>query len=323
RNPPLDGVPVPSGSHANVVNHSLEMMGGLVLGVTVRGPDRSTGGVRDAERRRLRLAVRVDSGGTDDEPFYGYALAGDSGPAARTSPSAPLIPGPTLVLKRNQPVAITVINELPERTAVHWHGIELESYFDGVPGFAGNDKHIAPVIAPRDSFVARFTPPRSGTFIYHPHADEVRQQTAGLSGALLVVDDPATYDASHEIVVLVSTPRQAAEGNVVYVNGSKSPEARDLRAGEKYRVRLINIHTFRPSMIVRIVADSATPTWRAVAKDGMEFPPERAVVGPAVQQMGNGETFDFEFVPPVPGDLRLTVSSAGGALLAKLPLRVR
>jgi FtsP/CotA-like multicopper oxidase with cupredoxin domain len=266
------------------------------------------------------LVARVDSGGTPAEPFYGYALGEPTGIAARTS----LIPGPTLVLKRGEPVAITVVNELPEATAVHWHGIELESYFDGVAGFSGQGKRISPVIAPRDSFVARFTPPRSGTFIYHPHADEVRQQMAGMSGALLVVDDPKAYDASHDIVVLITTPRTRTETpDVVYINGSKSPDGLELRAGETYRVRIINIHTFRPSMIARIVGDADTLTWRAVAKDGMDLPAARAIVKPAVQQMGNGETFDFEFVPPNARELRLTVSTGNGILLATLPLWVR
>ena len=81
-------------------------------------------------------------------------------------------------------------NELPEPTAVHWHGIKLESYYDGVAGYSGDGRRITSAIPKDGSFEARFTPPRSGTFIYHTHVDEVRQQQAGLSGALLVVDDP-------------------------------------------------------------------------------------------------------------------------------------
>jgi hypothetical protein len=42
-----------------------------------------------------------------------------------------------------------------------------------------------------------------------------------------------------------------------------------------------------------------------------------------VQQMGNGETYDFELAPVTPGDLRFTVSSGVGALLASIPIRVR
>jgi FtsP/CotA-like multicopper oxidase with cupredoxin domain len=157
----------------HVKNHALEMMGGLVMGIEVRPKSTVVARPNDGPRRRLRLVARVDSGGTDSEPAYGYVL--QDGTSTRPNRS-PLLPGPTILLKRGEPVSITVVNELPEATAVHWHGIELESYFDGVAGFSGGSGKISPAIAPRDSLEARFTPPRAGTFIHHPHADEVRQQ---------------------------------------------------------------------------------------------------------------------------------------------------
>jgi FtsP/CotA-like multicopper oxidase with cupredoxin domain len=297
----------------------MEMMGGLVMGIEVRGSDTYLAAEPGA-RRRLRLVARVDSGGTDAEPAYGYALQEGSAHAPSSRPS---LPGPTILLKRGVPVGITVVNELREPTAVHWHGIELESYFDGVAGFAGAGRHIAPAIAPGDSFEARFTPPRSGTFIYHPHADEVRQQQAGLSGALLVLDDPSTFDAASDIVILITVPRTERDEDRVLVNGSTTPKTLDLRAGERYRLRIVNIHTYRPSMIVRVLRDSALVSWRAIAKDGMDLPAGRATNRSAVQQMGNGETYDFELAPAMAGNLRLTVSSGVGVLLASMPIRVR
>jgi FtsP/CotA-like multicopper oxidase with cupredoxin domain len=218
-------------------------------------------------------------------------------------------------------VTITVKNELPEPTSVHWHGIELESYFDGVAGFSGDSSVVSPVIPPGGSFEARFTPPRSGTFIYHPHADEVRQQQAGMSGAIVVVDSLAKYDPTHDIVLLVSTPRRNADAGTVLLNGTNRPLGRELRARERYRFRLINIHTARPSMIARLMRDTSVVTWRAIAKDGMDLPSELATVRPAAQQSGNGETYDFEVVPDA-GDYKFTVSSAAGVLLVSMPLRV-
>jgi FtsP/CotA-like multicopper oxidase with cupredoxin domain len=178
-------------------------------------------------------------------------------------------------------------------------------------------------ILPADSFNADFTPPRSGTFIYHPHADEVRQQEAGLSGAIVVVDSPDKYDPEHDIVLLVSTPRRSVDANTVLLNGTNKPTDRELRVGERYRLRLVNIHTARPSMIARLLKDSTIVTWRAIAKDGMDLPADQATVRPAMQQSGNGEAYDFEFTPTAPGDLRFTMSSAAGLLLVTLPLHVR
>jgi hypothetical protein len=68
----------------------------------------------------------------------------------------------------------------------------------------------------------------------------------------------------------------------------------------------------------------STPVmWRAVAKDGMTLPVDQATMRPAVQQMGNGETYDFELAPTAPGELRFTVSSGQGVLLVSQTFRVR
>ena len=96
-----------------------------------------------------------------------------------------------------------------------------------------------------------------------------------------------------------------------------------MRVGERYRLRVVNIHTARPSMIARVMRDSTALTWRAVAKDGRDLPQDQVTVRPAVQQLGNGETYDFEFVPSAPGDVNFTVSSAAGSLLVTMPIHVR
>ena len=321
RSRPFDGSPLPAEQLVHTMNHARDMMGGLVMGIEVRGREAPAVVAQSGVRRKLRLVARVDAGtGREAEPAFGYVLQEG---ATSSPPQSPLLPGPTILLKRGEPVSIMVVNELPEATSVHWHGIELESYYDGVAGFAGAATHIAPAIAPRDSFEARFTPPRSGTFIYHPHADELRQQTAGLSGALVVVDDPATFNAANDIVVLLSVPRLEADSRVILLNGSATPAPREMDVGEHYRLRIVDIHTFRPSMIVRLMRDSTLATWRAIAKDGMDLPPQSATVRPAQQQMGNGETYDFEFSPTTLGGYRLEVNSVAGALLASMPIRVR
>ena len=319
RNPPLPGAPpAPVATH-HTVDHAREMMGGLVMGVHVRprGSMRVTS--EPAAVRRLRLIARVDTGGTDREPAYGFALEEPGRPLR----PATLLPGPTIVLKRGEPVSITVVNELPEATAIHWHGMELQSYFDGVADFAGHPGRIAPAIAPRDSFEARFTPPRAGTFMYHTHVDEVRQQKAGLSGAMLVLDPAATHDPATDLTFLITTPRLEANSQLISINGSLAPPPIEMRAGVRYRLRVLNLHTFRPSMLFEVWKDSALVSWRAVAKDGAELPAPLATVRPSRQQLGNGETYDFELVPAVSGEMRITVRAAAGALLASIPIRVR
>ena len=320
RNRPLDGTVTPALPAHHVMNHALEMMGGLVLSIDVKPRRREAAIANTVATRNLRLVVRSDSGGTATEPAYGYAL---HDPANTTTGTSPLLPAPTLVLTKNEAVAITVVNELPEPTAVHWHGIELESYYDGVAGFAGRNGRIAPAIAPGDSFVARFSPPRAGTFIYHPHADELRQQQAGLAGAIVVLEPGQQFDPELDIVLLLSAPRREAETATIFLNGTNTPAAKEWRVGQRYRLRFIDIHTYRPSMTTRLLRDSTVQRWRAIAKDGMDLPSDQSTVRPAQQLMGNGETYDYEFTPTHAGNLRLTVWAGNGTLLVSMPITVR
>src|SRR5213076_1956517 len=94
---------------------------------------------------------------------------------------------PVILLHRGEPTGIWVINRSPVPTAVHWHGLEIQSPFDGVAGVGGYSGSPAPAIMPGDSFLVRVTPPRSGSFMYHTHMQEVFQQSGGLWGSLLVL----------------------------------------------------------------------------------------------------------------------------------------
>jgi FtsP/CotA-like multicopper oxidase with cupredoxin domain len=260
----------------------------------------------------------MDEGGTAEEPAFGFVLDG-----VAHAQGTPLLPGPTLLLKRGEPVSVTVVNQLQEPTSVHWHGIELESYYDGVSGFGGDGQHVSPSIVPGGSFEARFTPPRSGTFIYHTHLNDTRQMRAGLSGPLIVVDDPATYDARHDVVLMITAPRKQTDNAKVLINGSLAPAPLEFEAGRQYRLRFINAHTNRPAMRMRLLRGDKPLTWRSIAKDGMDLPADQSVEGPSEVQMGNGETFDFAFIPTEPGDIKLDVVSAVYLPLSSLPIRIR
>ena len=303
-------------------NHALEGMSGLVLGVEVepnghgdRGGDTTTGA-----RRRLRLLARP-AGGTDQQPYYAFTLheRGDEAAIDTTVRS-----GPPIILRRNEPVSIMVVNRTPEATAVHWHGIELDSYFDGVAGFSGSPRRLSPVIAPKDSFEARFTPPRSGTFIYHTHVDEPRQQPAGLSGALLVVDEDKSYDPATDIPVLITTPRiPEVARRAVLLNGATPGRPVELRVGVAHRLRLINITIGRPGISVEVMRDTSLVRWRALAKDGADLPDDGRVMRPARQLISIGETYDFELTPQETGNMQLMIRTAAGVIVGTMPLLVR
>lgn len=86
-------------------------------------------------------------------------------------------PGPTIEVVEGDKVRIFVTNRLPERTSVHWHGQRLPNGMDGVSGLT------QPPIEPGKTFVYEFEAKRPGTFMYHPHADEMLQMAMGMMGS--------------------------------------------------------------------------------------------------------------------------------------------
>ena len=85
-------------------------------------------------------------------------------------------PGPTIEVVEGDWVRIFVTNKLPEHTTVHWHGQRLPNGMDGVGGLT------QPAIPVGKTFVYEFEARRPGTFMYHPHADEMTQMAMGMMG---------------------------------------------------------------------------------------------------------------------------------------------
>src|SRR5262249_27580733 len=98
---------------------------------------------------------------------------------------------------------------------------------------------VTPPIDPGQSFVARFTPPRAGTFIYHTHWHNFLQLTGGLYGPLIVLRPEQTFDPETDIPVVISLGGAFDVKSPVLLNGSTQPEPLRMKAGVKYRMRLI------------------------------------------------------------------------------------
>ena len=187
-------------SEHTMADHMREGMAGLVIGITILPVD-----VPVHTSPKLSLPTRkIELVATDLPGFFGKAPGMSF--AIRKSGSAmmPTIPGPPILLVQGEPTAIRVVNRLREPLTVHWHGIELESYFDGVAGVSGSGERLMAPIAPRKSFVAQMTPPRAGTFIYHTHIDDVKQLSSGLYGPLIVLPPGEKFDPETDRVLLIS-----------------------------------------------------------------------------------------------------------------------
>ena len=93
-------------------------------------------------------------------------------------------PGPTIEVVEGDRVRIFVTNKLPEHTSVHWHGQRLPNGMDGVSGLN------QPAIPVGKTFVYEFVARRPGTFMYHPHADEMTQMAMGIQSMTMLLLHP-------------------------------------------------------------------------------------------------------------------------------------
>ncbi len=277
-------------------------MAGLVMGISVK-PSRGWKDPARENTRNLRLFIQEGIKRFDAPRALGFVLQRGEQPPAADSVE---IPGTLLVLTQHQPTDITVINRLKETAAIHWHGIELESYSDGVPGWSGAGRRLAPSTQAGDSFVARLTLPRPGTFIYHTHMNDIEQITSGLYGAIVVLPPGQRFDPERDHVFVAGW--DGTRGQFL-VNGEKSPPPLTLAAGAAHRFRLVGIGAATGGRFA-IMRDSTFMTWRAIARDGADLPPAQATMRRAQQYVDVGQTWDFEWIPE-PGEYILTADMFG------------
>jgi FtsP/CotA-like multicopper oxidase with cupredoxin domain len=214
-------------------------------------------------------------------------------------------PGPLLRVPEGTEIDATISNHLEQPLAVHWHGIELESYYDGIPGLSGSGQQLFKPIAPGGSFLVQLTAPRAGTFIYHTHIDDLKQLSSGLYGPLIVLAPGENFDPESDRVLVIS---RAGPGETpIWLNGSRSPEIASFKASQKYRLRIINIVPENPPVEISLKVAGIPVTWRPIAKDGADLPAGQREPRPAWLAIGVGETYDFEFRPDRAGELTLAV----------------
>jgi FtsP/CotA-like multicopper oxidase with cupredoxin domain len=111
-------------------------------------------------------------------------------------------PGPTIEVVEGDRVRIFVTNRLPEQTSVHWHGQRLPNGMDGVTGLTQKG------IPPGKTFMYEFVARRPGTFMYHPHADEMTQMAMGMMGMWITHpkdQNPLIDDVNRDFCFLLSS----------------------------------------------------------------------------------------------------------------------
>ena len=170
-----------------------------------------------------------------------------------------MLPGPQIRVREGDHVRMIVKNELPESTAVHFHGVELPNAMDGVPYIT------QPPIKSGQSFTYDFVVPNSGSHMYHSHHNSTKQVGLGLLGAFIVEPKVKTsHDNADVDYVLILN-----DGMHGYTfNGKSFPATEPIvcKLGQTVRIRYMNegmmIHPMHLHGIHQLV----------IAKDGWPLP---------------------------------------------------
>jgi hypothetical protein len=169
--------------------------------------------------------------------------------------------------------------------------------------------------------------------MYHAHIDEVREERAGLLGAL-IVRNPGTAPSPDEHVFFLKGSRRGDAAYPLEINGEPNPDTVVLRVGRPARLRIFNVSWTNPAPIVSItersdsalteLRDTSLVVWTPVAKDGRDLPAAARMPEPARQQVSIGETYDFDLTPTRRGTMRFEVRQNGPPhrLFIRVPLRV-
>ncbi len=214
-------------------------------------------------------------------------------------------PGPTIEVVEGDRVRLFVTNRLPERTSMHWHGQRVPNGMDGVAGLT------QPAIAPGKTFVYEFVAQRPGTFMYHPHADEMTQMAMGMMGfwvthprgphpAIVRVDRDFVFLLNaYDIAPGAAVPKTSTmtDFNIWTWNSRVFPGIAPLpvRLGDRVRIRVGNLSMTNHPMHLHGHSMEVTGTDGGAVPPGARWP--EVSVDIAVGQMRQ-----LEFTADAPGD---------------------
>ncbi|WP_027415154.1 multicopper oxidase family protein [Aneurinibacillus terranovensis] len=225
-------------------------------------------------------------------------------------------PGPVLVVYEGERIQIVLYNKLPESTSIHWHGLIVRNNVDGVPEIGSGVS-----VGPGEYYVYDFIIQQTGTFMYHAHANDAKQEMMGLAGMLISLPHHESM-VDREYVLLLqewsvqtgttmqdmmskNNREQASEKiysidpmsmdfNYFTINGKAFPDTQTMhvRYEERIRFRIGNLSMNSHPMHLHGHVFNVTAT------DGSPLP---VPYHKTTINVAPGETYDIEFLANNPG----------------------
>jgi FtsP/CotA-like multicopper oxidase with cupredoxin domain len=221
------------------------------------------------------------------------------------------VPGPTIRVTEGDTVEVNVTNSLDEPTSIHWHGLHVPNAMDGVAGVT------QPAIAPGETFSYRFIAPHAGTFMYHAHGPNSREQIDRGLYAPFIIDpaggDPVAPDA--EAILTLGNWMIPGDGGDDGMAGMEPAAAADPMSME-YTYFTINGKAFPATEglvvdqgdLVRLRFLNPSQTVHPMHLHGMDMAVFAKDGEPLVEpqrlntlDISQGETYDVAFIADNPG----------------------
>jgi len=212
-------------------------------------------------------------------------------------------PGPTIEAVEGDKIRVFLTNKLPEKTTIHWHGMLLPNGMDGVGGLT------QPHIPVGKTFVYEFVLKGSGTFMYHPHSDEMVQMAMGMMGMVVVhPKDPNFRRPDRDFVFVMSAYRfdpgtalpkvaEMTDFNIWTLNARVFPaiDVMPVRLSDRVRIRMGNLTMTAHPMHVHGHHFAVSCTDGGWVPDTAQFPE-------ATTDVPVGAVRAIDFVADAPGD---------------------
>lgn len=181
------------------------------------------------------------------------------------------IPGPTLRFTEGDYAVMYVKNEMDVETSIHWHGLLLPNFYDGVPYLT------TPPIEPGKTLKYEFRLKHAGTYWYHSHSG--LQEQSGVYGSIVIESKEKSLTYDTDLVLVLSDWTYEKPKNVLRTL-KRGLEWYDIKKGTSTPLNMVvargalgaQMGFWRQRMEGADIADIYYPAFLSNGKPTQEYP---------------------------------------------------